>query len=222
MTFFNTIKNILLNVIFPINCVGCKKAGLYFCVECLSKSPVAERESDEWIFPIFDYRHPPIRRALSLLKYKNKRGIAKDFAPVLFGKISEELSDMAQMKNFYDPILIPIPLSNKRYRERGYNQAELICREIEKLDKNNNFKLETKILIKPKETEHQARIKNRSERLKNITGSFGINTTNIELIKNKNIILIDDILTTGATLTEAKKVLKKSGARKVIAFTLAH
>ena len=132
----------------------------------------------------------------------------------------EELSELSVMENFREPLLIPIPLSPKRYRERGYNQAELICRELIKIDRNKNFKLEKNILIKPKETEHQARIKNRRERLENIVGSFSVK--NVESIKNRNIILIDDITTTGATLAEARKILKKSGARKIIAFTVAH
>ena len=149
------------------------------------------------------------------------------------------------MENFTNAILIPIPLSPKRHHERGYNQAELICEEMIKISKTRHltppkgkpwsplssnlergrgevFTLETNILLKPKETEHQARIKDRRTRLKNIIGSFTVKETEKNKIKNRNIILIDDIITTGATLTEAKKVLKQNGARKVIAFTVAH
>ncbi|KKP65076.1 MAG: Phosphoribosyltransferase, partial [Candidatus Nomurabacteria bacterium GW2011_GWF2_35_12] len=71
-----------------------------------------------------------------------------------------------------------------------------------------------------KETEHQVNIKDRRDRLKNLSDSFSVK--NPEIIKDKNIILIDDVLTTGATLTEAKKILKSFGAKKVIAFTVAH
>ncbi|MDO8659225.1 MAG: phosphoribosyltransferase family protein, partial [Candidatus Parcubacteria bacterium] len=152
---------------------------------------------------------------------------AKIFAEILYEKIIEELSDLIVMENFRNIILIPIPLSKKRYRERGYNQAELICRELIKINNLRHgvdMKLEKDILIKPKETEHQARIENRRERLKNIIGSFAIKNEKLSLskIKNKNIILIDDITTTGATLNEARKVLKQNGARKIIAFTVAH
>ena len=146
--------------------------------------------------------------------------MAKIFAEVLSEKISEELSELSALQNFTCPILIPIPLSKKRYRERGYNQAELICREIIHL--TPALTLEKNILIKTKETEHQARIKDRNARLKNIISSFAVKNENINKIKNRNIILIDDITTTGATLLEAKKVLKKAGAGKVIAFTVAH
>lgn len=219
MDFLHTITNWLLNTLFPPCCLSCGRKNTEFCNECLSLIPPAERESAKWIFPIFDYRHPPIKKALWLLKYKNKKTLAKIFAEILHSKILEELSDMALLENFTNPLLIPIPISKKRYRERGYNQSLLVCKELIRIDKEN-FDLESSVLIKNKETEHQARIKNRNERLKNIIGSF--ETKNENKIKNRNIILIDDITTTGATLNEAKKILKESGAKKIIAFTVAH
>ena len=228
MNFLDTI----LNIVFPVNCVSCGKRSFDLCLECLSKSPSAERESANWIFPLFDYRHPPIKKSIWLLKYKGKKRLAGVFAEILYGRMMEELSELSVINNFREPILIPIPLSKRRYRERGYNQAELICKELIKLDTfphishgvyggtERNFTLEKNVLVKIKETEHQANIKERRDRLKNLSNSFAVK--NPELIKNKNIILIDDVLTTGATLTEAKKILKQSGARKIIAFTIAH
>ena len=129
-------------------------------------------------------------------------------------------------------LLVPIPLHRSKLNQRGYNQAELIARKIIELDGNTNFTLEKNVLIKVTETKRQAHIKNRNERLRNLSGSFGIKNQrenqaeymeqNEIPLKGKNIILIDDITTTGATLTEAKKTLKNAGARKVIAFTVAH
>ncbi|OGI57134.1 hypothetical protein A3B85_03325 [Candidatus Nomurabacteria bacterium RIFCSPHIGHO2_02_FULL_37_13] len=216
MSFLSAI----LDLVFPTYCLSCSKSGTFLCVKCLLDSPPAERESANWIFPIFDYRYPPIKKAVWFLKYKGKKLLASVFAEVVYGRILEELSDLSIMENFTDIILIPIPLSSDRYRERGFNQAELICKELTKLDNNVNFKLENNILIKIKDTKHQARIENRSERLKNIIDSFVVKNT--EKIKNKNIILIDDVTTTGATLSEARKILKRAGARKIIAFTVAH
>ncbi|MES2023125.1 MAG: ComF family protein [Patescibacteria group bacterium] len=215
----------ILNLVYPVNCVLCGKNGEDLCVECLAESPEAERECARWIFPLFDYRHPPVKKAVWLLKYKGKRGLAKIFAKVLYGRILEELADLEIFENFREPILIPIPLSTKRKNERGFNQAELICKNLINFEENNkinkNFTLETNILIKIKNNnEHQARITDRSKRLKNIIGSFAVQ--NLEKIKNRNIILIDDVTTTGATLNEAKKMLKQAGAKKVIAFTVAH
>jgi competence protein ComFC len=229
MIFLDTI----LNIVFPVKCILCGKTGVDLCLECLRDAPSAERESANWIFPLYDYRHPSIKKSLWLLKYKGKKRLANVFAEIIYEKILEELSELSVLENFTKPILIPIPLSSKRYHERGYNQAELICQEIIKInnlrysvDTNTHIsysvdmQFEKNILIKPKDTEHQARLKDRRARLKNLSGSFTIK--NNGLIKNRNIILIDDILTTGATLSEARKVLKQAGARKIIAFTVAH
>lgn len=219
MRFLNTI----LNIVFPPKCILCGKYGIDLCRECLKDIPAAERECAEWIFPLYDYRNPTIKKSLSLFKYKGKKRLAYIFAINIYDKITEELSELSIMENFVEPILIPIPLSPKRYRERGYNQAELICKELVKTDSvrdENKFNLENNVLFKIKDTEHQAHIKDRRIRLKNLTNTYGIK--NRELIKGRNIILIDDIITTGATLNEARKILKQNGARKVIAFTVAH
>lgn len=233
MRFLNTILDSILYTVFPAKCIVCGKSGTDLCLDCLFLAPTAERESATWIFPLYDYRHPSIKKSLWLLKYKGKRKLAAIFAEIIYEKMLEELSELSVMENFTEPILIPIPLSTERFHERGFNQAELICRELIKVNNlrlpaqagdSVNIKLEKNILVKPKETKHQALIHNRSERLKNIVGSFAVKDPekNITKIKGRNIILIDDITTTGATLVEAKKVLKKAGARKVIAFTVAH
>lgn len=217
MGFLNTI----LDFVFPIYCLSCGRSGENLCRNCLSGLSPAERESARWIYPTFDYREPAIKKSMWLLKYKGKKSLAKIFAEVLYGHILEELSDLKTMENFIEPILIPIPINRKRKRERGFNQSELICKELVKLDKDVNFKMRTDVLEKIKDTEHQARIENRSVRLKNIVGSFALKDPEMDLY-GKNIILIDDVTTTGATLTEARKILRGAGARKVIAFTVAH
>lgn len=237
MHFLNTTINNILNIIFPVKCILCGKSGADLCLTCLKDAPAAERENAKWIFSLYDYRHPIIKKSLWLLKYKGKKRLANIFAEIIYEKILEELSELSVLENFIEPILIPIPLSPKRYKERGYNQAELICKELIKINNMRysvyvngdiNMQFENNILIKIKETEHQARIKDRRIRLKNLSDSFAIKNNkrdiekNINLIKNRNIILIDDITTTGATLNEARKVLKKAGGRKIIAFTIAH
>lgn len=217
MAFFRTI----LDFLFPARCFSCGKEGRELCLSCLSDAPGAERECAEWIYPLYDYRHPQIKRAVWLLKYKRKRGLAQTFAEALYPRILEELGDLSVLENFQSPLLIPIPLSRARQKERGFNQAELMAEKLKRLDADNKtFELEKEVLTKPRETPHQARIENRSERLRNIVGSFAV--VNGEKIKNRNIILLDDVTTTGATLTEAKKVLQSAGAKKVVAFTLAH
>lgn len=212
--------NTILNIIFPVNCLSCGKNGEDLCLYCLNQVNEAERESLKWVFPLYDYRDATIKKAILHLKYKNKKRLAGVFAEAMYGRILEELGDLYLLENFRKPLLVPIPLSKKRHRERGFNQSELICKKLVKLDNGATFTLESNVLLKNKETLHQAKIKNRNERLKNLIGSYSVKNT--ELIKNRNIILIDDVTTTGATLNEAKKILKSSGAKKIIAFTVAH
>ncbi len=214
------LLNAILSFFFPSRCLSCDKYGEDFCVSCLSSLGPAERECPKWIYPLFDYRHKGMKKAVWFLKYKGRKNLARVFAEAMYGRILEELSDLSIMENFTEPLLIPIPLSPRRYRERGFNQAELISKEIIQLDGKQNFELVSHVLVKPHDTKHQAHVENRAERLKNLRGSFTLK--NSEQIKGRNIILIDDVITTGATLGEARKILLEAGARKVIAFTLAH
>lgn len=212
------LLNTILDIVFPVNCVSCDKNGEILCLECISNFPKAERECEEWIYPLFDYRHPPIKKVIWQLKYNKKRNLADIVGQLIYENIILELSDLVVLENFRDALLVPIPLTRKRLNERGYNQAMLLCKKISKID--NSFKILENVLIKIKETKHQANTKNRTERLRNLLGTFGVKNSN--LIHKRNIILIDDVTTTGATLFEAKKVLKQAGARKIIAFTIAH
>lgn len=214
------LVNAVLNLLFPSYCLVCGESGVDFCLKCLSASPAAERECAKWVHPLYDYRHPGIKKSVWLLKYKGKKPLASVFAEALYGRVLEEVADLYIMENFSSPLLIPVPLSPQRYRERGFNQASLVARHLASLDNNKNFTLEENILVKPRDTKHQARVESRAERLRNLEGSFKV--ANPDLVRGKNIILIDDVVTTGATLTEARKTLKEAGARHVIAFTVAH
>lgn len=215
-----SILNTIFSFIFPVNCVSCGKGDKYLCNDCLASSGEAERESENWIFPMYDYRNKNIKKCIWLLKYKNKKSIASIFADTMYPRILEEISERKLIENFKNPILIPIPLSRKRLRERGFNQAELLCEEIVKLDKKENLEFSSEILVRIKDKEHQAKIEDRKKRIENIVGCFKV--VNENLLNNKNIILIDDVTTTGATLKEARKMLNQAGARKVVAFTIAH
>ena len=114
-------------------------------------------------------------------------------------------------------ILIPIPITTKRFRERGYNQAELLATHFSKAF---HLGLEKNILYKTKHTNKQGTAKSKEERAQNILGSFGVKHP--ELVEGKNIILIDDITTTGSTLVEVRNLLLEKGSAKVIAWTIAN
>lgn len=169
---------------------------------------------------VVNYKNALVRQAVWSLKFRNNQKIAKLFAEIIYDTVAEELANLKLSANFGNSILTPIPLSRKRLRERGYNQAELITRQMAKLDQNNFFEYQKYILKKIKDTPPQSRSKNKTERLNNLRGCFKV--VNPNLIKNRNIILLDDVVTTGATLAEASQTLRRAGARRIFCVTLAH
>jgi len=169
---------------------------------------------------IVSYKNKLVKKAIWSLKFRNNQELAKLFAEILYDNLVEELSSLNLTVNFNDPILITVPLSRQRYRERGYNQVELIAKEIVKIDQNNFFEYKKGLLKKIKNTLPQSHTKNKAHRLKNLKGCFKV--VNPMAIKNQNIILLDDVTTTGATLSEAVRTLKSAGPKQIICVTLAH
>lgn len=115
-------------------------------------------------------------------------------------------------------LLIPIPLHKRKKRQRGFNQSELLA---EAVASHFSLSYNPKILLKIKNNLPQAKINNFSNRKKNSENIFQISNFNLNLIKNKWIILIDDVYTSGATMQEAAKILKKNGAKKIIGLVIA-
>ena len=193
----------------------------YVTVEELSKKILHDKRADFDVeIVLFNYRDPIIKKLIWSLKYKGSMKTAKLFAEVLSEYLLEELSDLNIFSGFENPILIPIPLSKNRLRERGFNQVGRVAKEMVEVEKNSNYKLETNILKRIKDTPSQTKMTSKEDRIKSIKGAFEIPSSG--LVHGKNIILLDDVVTTGSTLGEAKKVLLENGARKVICVALAH
>ncbi len=168
---------------------------------------------------IFQYKNKISRKAIWAIKYNKNKMILNKFSNLLYEFILENVTDEMAFSNFNNPLLIPIPMHKNNLRQRGYNQSELIAKEIYKIDEGKNFDIVLGALIKIKETPHQSELKNKNERLKNLKGCFYANK---ELVQNRNIILIDDVITTGTTMNEASKTLREAGAKRVIGFSVAH
>ncbi|MEI7513717.1 MAG: hypothetical protein WCJ74_03805, partial [bacterium] len=173
-----------------------------------------------YIFSIFYYKNADVKKIIKLIKYKGEREITEYISKILYDYLLEDVGEKLEMYNFSHPIVIPIPATKHRMKKHGFNQCERIVQNIEKLDKNNYFEFSYNTLKKIKENESQAHTKNKIERLKNIKDSFAVYEA--EKILGQNIILIDDVWTTGATLDEARKELLMAGARSVVAYTIAH
>jgi len=191
--------------------------------ELLNKLPPAHEldKTDEHLIAVFDYKNPSVREMVWELKYKGNRNIAKKIAEILIDILQAEIAERVLFEKFINPILIPIPVSDKRRRERGWNQTEIVCEEMMRLNTENLFEYKPKILIKNIHTDSQARTHaTKRERLGNLSGSMS--TENSKKIRGRNIILLDDVTTTGSTFAEAKRVLKESGARKILCIAIAH
>ena len=150
-----------------------------------------------------------IRRTILKYKFQEESYLYKTFVNFLL-----------KNENFFEKIekydtIIPVPISKKRLKERGYNQSELIAKEI---SRNSNLKLETENLYKARNIIEQSKL-NKEERLKNIQGVYEL--INKENLYKKKILLVDDIYTTGSTVNECAKVLKEAKPKKIGVFTLA-
>ena len=170
------------------------------------------------ILSCFDYRDRLVRQAVFELKYRGNKKVARLLATTLYDELLAFLEEYAPLTNFTEPLLVPIPLSKTRESERGFNQCKLLVDILLEMDGGRNFTLSF-ALTKCKDTGSQTKMDTRKKRLENLKGCF---VADGKAVEGRNIILIDDVATTGATLVEARKTLLRAGARKVIAFTVAH
>ncbi|MBP7804631.1 MAG: ComF family protein [Candidatus Pacebacteria bacterium] len=209
-----------LEFLFPERCIGCATRGAPICAHCFSKLPPAEAPKQPFITSLFAYRDSRVNHLVWRLKYKNGKRIAKIFAEALAGSLAEFLGEELSFIGSRKILLVPIPMTPRRQRRRGYNQAELLAREVHTFFQEENIFLDTKLLEKKIDTTPQAKIKNKAERLLNLKDCFSVRFDGKG--NGEVIILIDDVTTTGATLVAAKNALRDAGYRKIYALTIAH
>ena len=220
----------VLDLIFPIRCLECGLEGKYLCDECLSKVRLSNPSCIECHrFAIRGYTHKRckrlesvdrvhslwnydgiIRRAILALKYKFAYKVADELAQRSVEKLKKEGFFFAK-----DVVLIPIPLHRQRKNWRGFNQAEEIGKIIACAMKWN---YKTNAIKRLKKTIPQTELKQK-ERAKNVIGAFSF--LHGDNLKSKNVVLFDDVLTTGSTIREAGKVLKQNGVKTVWGLSVA-
>ena len=172
-------------------------------------------------YSFFPYRNEAVRSMIWRLKYRGDMSVAKLFANKMYDQLCEELAELAIWHNFEKPILVPIPISKHKLKVRGFNQSMAMCKALSEIDEGNFFTLPKQtVLYKIKDTISQARVKDKKSRLQNLKDSFFVKDR--ALVENRNIILLDDVLTTGSTLTEATNTLKNAGARQIIWVVVGH
>lgn len=209
----------LLDILLPQKCLGCLKDNFILCSNCIKSIKKSTITANPDIYACFDYQDPLVKKIIWNLKYYNRFTLGKILGKELYIHLYKEIHQI-QAENQNLPIyVVPVPLSKKKQRIRGYNQAKMIAEGFCSSQKEC-FVLKNNLVIKTIETIPQARMHNKNRRLKNIHGAFQIKDS--QIIKGKTIIIIDDVTTTGGTIEEIMKLLKKSGAKKVVGFAVAH
>lgn len=214
-----SFKKILLNLLFPKKCYGCDNLDTWLCQKCFDKLKLYEGElpralkNNSDLIIAGEYKD----KLLSDLIIDFKFGFNQELAESLFLFLKDALDkkiliDSISCKNWDNILVIPIPLHKKRLKWRGFNQSELLAREI-----SSYYKWPLSLdLIKIKKTANQAEL-SEEKRLNNLVDTFKWNGIKI----NKDILLIDDVITSGATINEAEKVLLTTGAGRIIKVAVA-
>lgn len=203
--------NTFIQILFPSPCVICGYLGEVLCGRCFDEinfEPHLRKIHDLKICSALYYKKNSIlERLIYPFKYDHQKEIYKTFVPFIIRAF--------KLLNLEGNIIfVPIPLHKKRELERGYNQSLIFAHFIAK---RTGFDM-MDALIRVKNTNSQAEIESKAERFENIKDAF---KTNIELSKDGHYVLVDDIVTSGATLIAARIALMKAGATKVSALTLA-
>lgn len=221
----------VLNLLYPPKCASCGASAGHFCEDCqaklvrigppfcqkcgcpLNKSAAACSRCDHNPLPYLDsvrsvalFEGTPLRPAIHNFKYHNQRILGQDFAPLL--------AKCYRDNQLETEVIVPVPLHSSRYKERGYNQSELLANGLAALI---NQPVDKKTLIRRRATKTQVSL-SAAERHKNVAEAFACISN---ALSHKSVLLIDDVCTTGATLNACAQALKRAKARSVYGLTLA-
>ena len=212
------VGNLVFDIFYPNKCLVCNqlivRARTSICVSCLSKwtalqkddltGDLAVQNSIDSAYVSWEYG-PELRTVIHFLKYENRARLGKELGLQLANKIHPSIFKCADG-------IIPVPLHKVKLRERGYNQAFWIARG---LSGKTGLPVWTNYVQRMKYTETQT-VLNRSQRKENMQGAFIVSQN----VSGKTIILVDDVLTTGSTLSSMAVSLKSAGAVSIIVMTV--
>jgi len=216
-----------MDFLFPPACAGCDRFSYRFCPSCyqdiiapptkncckkcgdfLVEDSCPHCSSNHFMFEsivsLGIYR-TSLRQAILQLKFHRNLGLGDEFAP--------HLKQLLHLTGWDIDQVIPVPVSAQRRKERGFNQAEILAYP---LALSTNLPYSSKALLKTKEAHSQIGL-SFSERMQNIQEAFKASS----IVQNKNILLVDDVITTGATLNSCTQALLIAGAKKVYGLSLA-
>lgn len=211
----------VLDTLFPPHCVGCRARAHWLCPRCLDRvqylmqplcgvckqpvSPAAPHGCRSGAAPVVTISAiglfgGPLRDAVHALKYQGRYGVAAPLAGLLAPRVGALIAE--------GDLLAPVPLHATRERERGYNQAAILARELARLLPCD---LDTAALRRTRATADQVTL-SMEQRAANVRGAFEARP---DLVRDRRVWLLDDVYTTGATLTSGAQALRSAGARQV-------
>ena len=231
---FTKFKVVFLDLLFPRFCVSCGIEGTWLCASCkedivLVKSQLCagcqrlspngrycpkcrKGKALKGIIVASYYEEGPIREMIHNFKYNSVTELDNELVDLLYQAFKN-----FKENNIKIDIITFAPLHSARLAQRGYNQAEILANKL-----SGKTKIEVKpLLYKNKKTKRQVELTGKKRR-ENLLGVFGTRMKNLESsVKNKKILIIDDITTTGTTLNECAKVLKDAGAKEIWGLVVA-
>lgn len=227
LNLISRLTSSTLDLLFPLECFGCHKEGTVLCPSCLTgvtrlNPPYCRLCAQPGqSSPCVSCRENPldadairapfllsgaIQEGVHALKYRNLRAAA----PRLGGLLGEFLAS----SRIPGDVLVPVPLHSSRQRQRGYNQSELLAREV---SKTCSIKMDNGLLTRNRNTLPQVGSAGRVERRRNVEGSFQARID----VRGAAVIVIDDVATTGSTISACASALKSEGAASVWGLVLA-
>ncbi|OHA24404.1 MAG: hypothetical protein A3D50_00095 [Candidatus Taylorbacteria bacterium RIFCSPHIGHO2_02_FULL_44_12] len=208
--------NLLLDAVFPVSIIekGLRTLEPAQAYEIFPKAPPLPI-NNAW--SVFAYKDERVSRLVWQIKYKRSSQ-----ATIIGGYALYQILTSLDSFDLNDQIVIvPMPISGRRRKERGFNQCELIAEEMKKLDANGRLLIKPELLSRVRHVNRQT-LKNKAERLLGPKGVFFTDSKLTETFKEKTFIIIDDVITTGSTMNEAVETLKGAEIAKVYGLSLAH
>lgn len=215
--FIRKILSQALDLIYPPVCVHCSRVGWYLCPVCEATLPTPLNLLHEGLSaPLFSLgpHTTVLRSAIHSLKYENITGIAIILGVRLGDYMQKEQPELLSKIN----MVIPVPLSTQRLKERGYNQAELIARHFAK---HLGKPCWPQALHRHRSTRSQVGLSAR-QRQENVSDAFEVPQNALKHLSGRSILLVDDVCTTGATLRACASALDLAGVRQVSFATVSY
>ena len=227
-----TLLQALLDIILPPTCLACYQPRLpqekYLCLPCLATLPPADLETPLKKENLLHKFHSlaPFQATHALYHFSKKsrvqhllHSLKYRYQPHALCYLGTLLAAQWQQQKTNNPIdlIIPVPLHHKRYQVRGYNQSALLAQGI---SQTLNIPLADNLLIRTQPT-HTQTSKKRNQRFKNVDNAFALAPSHYPSIQGKNILLVDDLVTTGATLSACAQQLLQANPASLHLATLA-